>query len=282
MRFGAHAFLWIADWTEASGNRAIRAAAAQGFDFIEIPLLRPERFASKAHRKELAESGLGVTASTVLPEDAHMAHRPEEARQFLLSALERLEQIGGNILCGCIGYALGVFTGQPPTSEERETVAQVLADVATDAEARGISLGFEVCNRYETYMYNTLASGIEAIRAAGKDNIFLHGDTYHMNIEEEGFFEPIVESGDLLRYMHMSESHRGLVGSGTIDWDEVFGGLASVGYRGPLVLESFAAINPDLQAATKLWRPPRQSSETLAREGLNFLREQAERAGLST
>jgi len=46
--------------------------------------------------------------------------------------------------------------------------------------------------------------------------------------------------------------------------------------EGPLVLESFAAINPDLQAATKLWRPPNQPPEVLAREGLRFLRSLAE------
>jgi predicted xylose isomerase-like sugar epimerase len=177
MEFGAHAFLWISDWTTDSGNRAIRAAASEGFDFIEIPLLRPDGFEARSHRRELTEAG------------------------------------------------------------------------------------------------------IEA-NAIGKDDVFLHGDTYHMNIEEEGFFDPIVAAGNSLGYLHMSESHRGLVGSGTVDWDDVFAALRAMDYRGPLVLESFAAINPDLQAATKLWRPPSQPPETLAREGLVFLREHAARAGL--
>jgi D-psicose/D-tagatose/L-ribulose 3-epimerase len=102
-----------------------------------------------------------------------------------------------------------------------------------------------------------------------------------MNIEEEGFYTPLVETADVLDYIHMSESHRGLVGTGTINWDEVWRGLADGGYRGPLVLESFAAINPDLAAATCLWRPPNQGSDVLAREGLAFLKAGAAHVGLA-
>jgi D-psicose/D-tagatose/L-ribulose 3-epimerase len=96
-----------------------------------------------------------------------------------------------------------------------------------------------------------------------------------MNIEEEGFYQPLVDSADVLGYMHMSESHRGLIGSGTVNWEEVFRGLAEGNYKGPLVLESFAAINPDLQAATKLWRPSNQPSDVLASTGLGVLKQYA-------
>ncbi len=138
----------------------------------------------------------------------------------------------------------------------------------------------ECCNRYETYLYNVLADAREAVLEIGTGNIEVHADTYHMNIEEEGFYQPIVDAADVLGYIHMSESHRGLVGTGTVNWDEVFRGLKDANYKGPLVLESFAAINPDLAAATCLWRPPNQPPEVLAAEGLKFLREGAAKAGL--
>ncbi len=135
-------------------------------------------------------------------------------------------------------------------------------------------------NRYETYLYNSLADARETIRTIGTDNLKLHADTYHMNNEEEDFCQPLVKCADVLGYMHMSESHRGLIGSGTVDWDEVFRGLADADYSGPLVLESFSAMNPDLAAATKLWRPPKQPPEILAGHGLEFLRKHAEEYGL--
>jgi len=175
---------------------------------------------------------------------------------------------------------LGYFTNEPPTTAERETVIEAMGIVATEAKKRGITLGFEVCNRYETYLYNSLDSARETIKAIGADNIELHADTYHVNIEEEGYYQCLVDCADVLGYIHMSESHRGLVGSGTIDWNEVFRGLKDAKYQGPLVLESFAAINPDLIAATKLWRPPNQSSEVLAGEGLAYLKAKAHEYGL--
>jgi D-psicose/D-tagatose/L-ribulose 3-epimerase len=279
--YGAHAFLWIGAWDRDAGDRAIRSAAETGFDFIEIPVLDPGGFDAAAHRATLDDAGIGATVSLILPEDAHMPEHPERAKRFLAEVLDAAETLGAGTVAGCIGYHLGAFTGDPPTTEERATVAAALADVADDAAARGIRLAFEVCNRYETYLYNTLADGQDAVHAIGRDNVVLHADTYHMNIEEEGFHRPLVESADTLGYIHMSESHRGLVGSGTVIWDDVFRGLADAGYEGPLVLESFAAINPDLQAATKLWRPPNQPPGALAEKGLAFLKVGARKAGLS-
>ena len=48
----------------------------------------------------------------------------------------------------------------------------------------GVKLGLEPVNRYESYMVNTLDQGADLIRTAGGRNLFLHMDTFHMNIEE--------------------------------------------------------------------------------------------------
>jgi D-psicose/D-tagatose/L-ribulose 3-epimerase len=276
-RFGAHAFLWVDEWTIEKGNYAIAAAGKAGFDFIEIPLLKPGEFNPDAHKPALAAADIGATASLVLPNDAQMPYAPQKAMDFLISALDKLAVLGGYYLCGCIAFALGVFTGVAPTGAERQIVIDCLKEISAEAEERGIKLGFEVVNRYEGYLYNTLAEACETIRVVGSDYLTLHADTYHMNIEEEGFYQPLIDSSDVLGYMHMSESHRGLVGSGTVNWEDVFRGLADANYKGPLVLESFAAINPDLQAATKLWRPTNQPSDVLASAGLKVLKQYADR-----
>lgn len=279
-KFGSHAYLWIDEWTTEKGNYAISATAKAGFDLIEMPLLKPQEFDAAAHKKALAEAGIEGTTTLVLPDDCHLPFYPHKAKQFLLGALEKVEAVGSTFLGGCIAYSLGVFTNQPPTAAERQVVVDVIGEVAQEAKKRGITLGFETVNRYESYLYNTLADGRATIKAIGADNVVLHPDTYQMNIEEEGFYQPFVDCADVLGYVHISESHRGLIGSGTINWDEVFRGLADARFKGPLVLESFLAINPDLVAATKLWRPPNQPSEVLAGEGLKFMRAKAEQYGL--
>jgi D-psicose/D-tagatose/L-ribulose 3-epimerase len=279
-RYGAHAFVWIDAWTTEKGNQAIESAAKAGYDFIEIPLLRPAEFDAIAHKKQLAAVGLDCTASLVLPEWAHMPEHPKEAKEFLYGALDKMEALGGTYLCGCLAYSLGKFTGKPPTSAERLRVIETLGQVALEARRRGIRLGLEAVNRYESYFCNTLGDARDLILAIGTGNLDLHADTYHMNIEEEGYRDPLITCADVLGYIHMSESHRGLIGTGTVNWPEVFQGLFEAKYKGPLTIEAFAAINPDLAAATKLWRPPRHPSQVLASEGLRFLRENASRFNL--
>jgi D-psicose/D-tagatose/L-ribulose 3-epimerase len=273
-KYGAHTFLWIDEWTTEKGNQAIVATGEVGFDFIEISLLKPDEFDAPAHKKALADAGIEATGSLVLPEWAHMPEEPEKANQFLTSALERLEAVGGTYLGGCIAFALGKFSG------DRQVVIDTLGKVAEEAKKRGITLGIEVVNRYESNLYNTLVDTRKTILAIGADNIKVHADTYHMLYEEEGLYKPLVDCADVLGYMHMSENHRGLLGSGTVNWDEVFRGLADANYLGPMVVKSFPAVNPDLATAIKLWRPPTQSSEFLAKEGLKFLREHVEEYGL--
>ena len=280
VKLGAHAFVWIGDWTTESGNATIRKAAEAGFDFIEIPLLKPAEFDVKSHRATLEEVGISAVCSLGLPADAHMPAHPERAKAFLGDVLEAVEALGATYLTGCTAYSLGTLTGEPPKPEERQTVIETLGEVAQDAAARGITLGLEACNRYETYLYNTLKDTRDTVLAIGMDNLKLHADTYHMNIEEEGFYNPLVANADVLDYVHMSESHRGLVGTGTVVWDEVWRGLQDANFSGRLVLESFAAINPDLQAATCLWRPTNEPPEVLAREGLAFLKTGAAAHGL--
>ena len=284
VKLGAHAFVWIGEWTTESGNAAIREAAKTGFDFIEIPLLKPAEFDVASHRATLAEAGIGAVCSLSLPADAHMPAQPERAKAFLSDVLDALEALGSTYLTGCTAYSLGTLTGAPPTAEERQIVVETLGDVVQDAARRGITVGLEACNRYETYLYNTLSDTRDTVLAIGSetgaDKLKLHADTYHMNIEEEGFYAPLVVNADVLDYVHMSESHRGLVGSGTVNWDEVWRGLKDANFSGSLVLESFAAINPDLQAATCLWRPTNEPPEVLAREGLAFLKKGAAAHGL--
>lgn len=279
--FGAHAFIWVSDWTSETGGQAIDAASRAGLDLIEIPMLRPERFDAKLTRWQLDDAGLRGICSLGLPREAHMPANPRGARDFLRLALDQTAAIGATFLGGVLFAHLGYLTGAPPTREEREICAQTLADVASDAKERGITLGLEPVNRYETYLYNTVADVLGLIEAMGADNVTVHADTYHMNIEEAGFRQAIEAAGERLACIHCSESDRGVPGQGNVHWKETFAGLAAIGYQGPLVLESFAAVNPDLAGATCMWRTPTYSSEQLVREGVTFLREQAAAAGMA-
>jgi D-psicose/D-tagatose/L-ribulose 3-epimerase len=275
MLFGAHAFIWAGEWTPEGAQKAIGGAAEAGLDFVEIPLLRPESIDITATRALLDRYSIGCTCSLGLPKAAHLPSAPEKAQSFLESAVDVAAGLEASVLCGVLYAHLGTLTGRPPEQEELEDVARVLKNVARYAAERGVSLGVEAVNRYETYLINLAEQANAMLDRVGEPNVFVHLDTYHMNIEEKGFYEPIVSLGSRLGYMHLSESDRGTPGTANVHWDEVFRGLEDIDYDGYLVMESFAAINEDLAGATALWRDVVGDPETLIRDGLGFLRGKA-------
>jgi len=278
--FGAHAFIWAGDWTPQGARKVIEGAAAAGLQFVEIPLLRPETFDVDETKAMLEANGLGATTSLGLPKDCHLPFHPEKAERFLGRALDVSAALGSPLLTGVLFANLGTLTGAPPTEEELGEVARTLKRVARYAGERGLQLGLEAVNRYETYLVNLAAQASRLVEEIGEPNVFVHLDTYHMNIEEKGFYNPIVQTGGKMRYIHLSESDRGIPGSGNVGWDDVFKGLREIRYEGPLVMESFAAVNPDLAGATAMWRDVVGDPQRLVTEGLAFLREKAKAYGL--
>ena len=275
MLFGAHAFIWTGEWTPEGAEKAIGGAAEAGLDFVEIPLLRPESMDVAANRALLDRYGIGCTCSLGLPKAAHLPSAPEKAESFLESAVDVAAGLEAPVLCGVLYAHLGTLTGRPPEEEELGDVARVLKNVARYAAEREVSLGVEAVNRYETYLVNLAEQADAMLDRIGEPNVFVHLDTYHMNIEEKGFYDPIVATGERIRYIYLSESDRGTPGTGNVHWDEVFRGLKAIDYDGYLVMESFAAINEDLAGATALWRDVVGDPEALIRDGLSFLRGKA-------
>ena len=273
--FGAHAFIWAGEWTPEAAEKVIRGASEAGLDFVEIPLLHPESMDVSGTRDLLDRYGIGCTCSLGLPKAAHLPFAPDAAERFLRTAVDVTAALGSDALSGAIYTHLGTLTRKPPTEDELAAVARVIKDVARYAAQQDVSLGIEAINRYETYLINLASQADAMLDRIDEPNVFVHLDTYHMNIEEKGFYDPIVVSGSRMQYIHLSESDRGTPGTGNVHWDEVFRGLEAVGYNGRLVMESFAAVNEDIIGATALWRDVVGDPQALIRDGLTFLRDKA-------
>ncbi|CAN5859400.1 sugar phosphate isomerase/epimerase [soil metagenome] len=224
--FGAHAFIWAGDWSTEGSKRVISGAADAGLDFVEIPLLRPSDMDVEGTRKLLDHHDIGCTCSLGLPKEAHLPFAPKKAEEFLKQAVDVSADLGSNALSGAIYTNLGTLTGDPPSDEELDTVVRVLKRVARYASDRSLQLGIEPVNRYESYLINLAEDLDDMLDRIDEPNVFAHLDTYHMNIEEKGFYKPIVGLGDKLKYIHLSESDRGTPGTGNVHWNEVFVGNA--------------------------------------------------------
>ena len=114
----------------------------------------------------------------------------------------------------------------------------------------------------------------------GADNVLIHLDTYHMNIEEDDLVRPVREVGDRLGYVHIGENHRGYLGSGHIDFTGFFHALADIGYPGPITFESFssAVVAPGLSNDLAIWRNLWTDGGAIALHARQFAESQLEAA----
>ena len=278
--FGVHSSMWTMSWDAKGAARSLAAAKGSDLDFIEIALLDPESTDASLGRRLLAEAELSAVCSLGLPQVFWASHNPEGAVDFLKLAIGKCSDLGAIALTGVTYGGIGERSGLPPTREELDNVARALGQAAKIARIHGLDFGIEPVNRYETHLINTAAQGVEMIERVGAGNMFLHLDTYHMNIEEKGVGNGILAAREHLRYIHLSESDRGTPGMGTCDWDEVFATLAAIGFDGGLALESFVNMPPEIAYGLSIWRPVAESTDEVMGKGLPFLRGKAAQYGL--
>jgi D-psicose/D-tagatose/L-ribulose 3-epimerase len=273
---GVHALVWVGGWTEPEARTAIESTKAAGYDLIEIPLLDPWSVDVKMTQRLLEEHELGMTASLGLaPETDVSSEDPavvQAGERLLRQAADVVRDLGGDYLCGVIYCNLGKYAG-PPTNRGRANSVHAIQRLADHAAASGISLGVEVVNRYESNLFNTARQALEFIADVDRPNVYVHLDTYHMNIEEPDMVSPVLQCGDRLGYVHIGESHRGYLGSGSVDYAGFFRALAQVGYAGTITFESFssAVVSPVLSNMLAIWRNLWDDSTDLASHARSFI-----------
>jgi D-psicose/D-tagatose/L-ribulose 3-epimerase len=275
-QIGVHAAVWSGGWSDAESRHAITESKAAGYDYIEVMAFNPAAIDVNKTRALLAEAGLGVTSSLGLSWDNDLSSDDPavvaRGETLLNEVIDCNAALGSKYLVGVIYSALGKYS-RPATARGRANCVAALQRLARRAADSGITLGLEVVNRYETNLFNTAAQALEIVAEIGAPNLGVHLDTYHMNIEEDDFDEPVRLCGDKLVYVHIGESHRGYLGSGNVDFATFFGTLGECGYTGPIAFESFssAVVAPELSNTLGVWRNLWTDNRDLARHAKEFI-----------
>jgi D-psicose/D-tagatose/L-ribulose 3-epimerase len=273
---GVHALVWAGDTSPASVEYAVAQTRKTGFDLLEISLHDSLNLDVAAARAQLTEAGLQVACSRGLAFDADVSSEDtavvERGEKLLHDSLALTADLGGTHFTGALYSALGKYD-RPLSSAGRANVVAVLGRLAKEARAKGMTLGLEICNRYETNVINTAHDALRLADDIGEDNVLIHLDTYHMNIEEDDLVRPVREVGDRLGYVHIGENHRGYLGSGHLDFTSFFHALHDIGYTGPITFESFssAVVAAGLSNDLAIWRNLWNDGEDLARHARAFM-----------
>lgn len=275
LKYAVHAYAWTPSWSNKTLD-LIDHAKLLGFDVIEIPLMELELVDPSAIRNRAAEVGIELCTSTACAEANDPSGDDEAVRQrgltYLMNCIKATADMGATVFTGVTYSAMGRRIAGIPGEEYWGRAAKALKAAARYARDYGVVVGIEPINRYESFLVNTCEQGIKLREMVGEPNVALHLDAYHMNIEENDFYEPTRKAAPFLCHYHLSESHRGTPGSGQVDWEEIYRALADAGYSGLVGMESFCEVSGAMAAATCIWRKMANSSDEVLIKGLSFLK----------
>jgi D-psicose/D-tagatose/L-ribulose 3-epimerase len=275
-KVGAHGLVWAGGWSEAEARLSIASTKQAGFDVIEILLMNPASINAAMTRRILDEYGIEATASLGLALETDVSSEdPERVRagQTKLSEAFGVARDFGATYVGGVLYGALTKYAAPASPRGRENSIASVRALCDEAADSGITLGLEIVNRYESNLLNTARQAVDYVREVDRPNLVIHLDTYHMNIEESDNYSAVLTCGDLLGYVHVGESHRGYLGSGSVDFGGLFRGLAAVGYDGWITFESFSSkvVMPELSHPLAIWRDLWDDNMDLATQARAFI-----------
>lgn len=275
LSYAVHAYAWTGHWSNDTLD-LVDHAKELGFDILEVPLMEIDTVDPAAIAKRAEAVDIGLCTSTACSTEQDIAMPDSEMRRrgidYLKECVTKTADMGAGVFSGVIYSAIGAKLDSMPDQSYYDRSAESLREVAEHAAEKNVRLGIEPVNRYETYLINSAEQAASLADAIGRPNVGIHLDAYHMNIEENDFYGPTKAVADRLVHYHLSESHRGIPGTGTVDWEQIYRALAEADYRGVVGLESFIEVSDAMRDATCVWRVLADSSDQLLSEGLAYLK----------
>lgn len=228
---------------------ACRAAAALGFDAIELFPPGPDAVDTAELKALLEDTGLALAAVgtgagwvrhkltlTTADQDAHA-----RAMAFVEGMIDFAAVFDAPVI-------IGSMQGRAADAADREAtmgyLAEALLNLGLHAKRYGLPLLYEPLNRYETNLVNRLDDGVKLVSGLAAANVKLLADLYHMNIEEADLAAALRAAGPHVGHVHFADSNRRAAGMGHTAFAPVTAALREVGYTGYLSAEVLPLPDP--------------------------------------
>jgi D-psicose/D-tagatose/L-ribulose 3-epimerase len=275
MKVGMNMLVWTAHVTQEH-YPIVDALKETGYDGIELFLGAGDAKLYSGHGIHFADIDMGVTCVTCLTPETNIASPDKKIREAGLNqlkwAIDMCSELNAEVLCGPFHSTNSLFSGKPPTFDERKWSIEMLHKAADYAIPSGIVLTPEALNRFECYLYNTMEDLATLVEQVNSPNLGAMYDTHHANIEEKSQSNAIKLIAPHLKHVHISENDRGTPGSGQVNWNDVFSSLKEINYDGWLTIEAFSRLDPDFANAINVWRDY-SPAEEIYTKGLQFIKE---------
>lgn len=279
MQLGVSTFLWVSPFDNDSFH-LVQKVKDMGYDLIEIPVEKKDIIDWPKLKEAIQAAGLKVTISGAFGADRDISSADPAIRQqglqYIKDCVEIAAFMGSPLFAGPLYSAVGKtrFISEEQKQQERQWCVENLTEAARFAQEKGIILGLEPLNRFESDMVNTADQALSIVKEVNHPHLKIALDTFHCNIEEKDIPTTIRKIGkDLICHVQGNESDRGTPGTGNVDWQGIKEALEEIGYEGAVVIETFGTVSEEIAKATCIWRPLANSSDELAEEGLAFFRQ---------
>jgi D-psicose/D-tagatose/L-ribulose 3-epimerase len=277
-QIGVNAWVWSSPVDTEEFGRLAPKVARMGFDLIEVGIESTSDLDYRRAAQTATANGLAVSVCAAMGPDRDLIHPDETIRSngmgYLRHCIDAARTLGAANVCGPLYSAVG-RTWQATDDERKRDVdllVRQLRELATYAGERGVWLGVEPLNRFETSFINLASQAIEVADRVDHPACGVMLDTFHMNIEERSIGDAIRAAGKRMRHLHACENDRGAPGSGHVPWTEVAQACRDSGFTGPFVIESFTNKVKSIAKAAAIWRNFADSQDALAENGLGYLR----------
>ena len=293
MKYGVHRLTWGKAFHPDDLKTFFRQVKETGAETVEF---RPPDEALNGDRQKTAEirrmaedAGVQLLFCYGYPAGVDM-RSPDPfirgfAQEHLKRAVEAAHYLGGTEIGGVLystwpaSYEHDMIT--PSVKYERtQRSLECIRGVIPTAEDYNIQLNFEVLNRFENYIINTVEEGLAFLKCLESSRCGLVLDVFHMNVEEDDLLGAIRSAKGHIGQFHATEPNRGIPFHNTrINWSEIGGGLREIGYDGTVTMEAVVAFDDEASYNLRMWRNllPDASMEMrirAMRDGISFLKRQ--------
>ena len=231
----------------------MESLARMGYDSVELDVKHPDEINVQEIRRLLDDYELdwcGTGTGRMWVEDGlTFTHPNAEIRNEAVARMCGIIELGAEF--GAIPM-IGLARFGPEGLEDPDRAWNYMMDglyaCAQTAEKCGNFGMIENITRYLSPRLHTVAEVIEVLDEINSPALKLHYDTYHAFLEERTLYGSLVTAATYLCYVHISDGNREAPGWGLIDYSEIIGVLAAVGYEGPLVCEVLMTPTPQAVA----------------------------------
>src|SRR5690606_38778025 len=275
MKFGVSTFVWVSPFSTEYFDLLYKVKK-MGFDIIEVAVEDKDIIDWKKLKTIAKELELEITVSGAFGASRDISSVDQSVRaeglQYIIDCIEIANYLESPDFGGPVYSAVGKsrLISSEEKLIERDWCIENLIKATKVSEEKGVVIGFEPLNRFESDMVNTADQALSFIEEVNRPFLKIQLDTFHNNIEEKDIPSTIRNIGKNLCHVQGNESDRGTPGTGNLDWIGIKDALNDINYTGAVVIETFGSPSKELARAASIWRPLANSADELASEGLAF------------